>query len=113
MLVPEIAQKVRCGNLRFPDRVRLAGEALRVAELGHSNTLVGQVNADLEIVVRWIFDLDGMADALVVLGLIIWTGHVVVEFLDVREILHLIERNGQGSRRRELYLSETNVVETI
>ena len=113
MLVPEIAQKVRCGNLRFPDRVLLAGDALRVAVLGHSNALVGQVNADLKIVWRWIIDLDGVADALVALGLIIWTGHVVVEFLDALKIMHIIERNGQGGRRRKLYLSETDVVETI
>ena len=113
MLVPEIAQKVRCGSLRFPDRVRLAGDALRVAVLGHSNTFVGQVNADLIVVWSWIFDLNSVADALVILSLIIWTGHVVVEFLDVCEILHMIERNCQGGRRRELYLSETHVVETI
>lgn len=113
MLVPEIAQKVRCGNLRFPDWVLLAGDALRVAELGHSNTLVGQVNVDLEIVWRWIIDFDGVADTLVVLGLIVWTGHVVIEFLDVREILHHIARNRQSGRRCELYLSETDVVDTI
>ena len=64
VLVPDIAQKVRCGNLGFPDWVHLARDALRVAELGHSNTFIGQVNADLIIVWRRIIDLYGVADAL-------------------------------------------------
>ena len=54
-----------------------------------------------------------MADALVLLGLIVWTRDVVVEFFDRLEILHLIEGNCKCGRCRELYLSEIDVAFTI
>ena len=71
------------------------------------------MNADLEIVWCRIFNLDSVADALVLLGLIVRTGDVVIEIFDRFKMMRLVERNCQGGSRRKLNPSQINVVVPI
>ena len=110
MLVPEIAQKVWCGNLRLPNRVPLVREGLRIAEFGYSDPLVRHVNVYSVVVFGRIIDLDGHADALVLFGLIVWTSNVVFKFFDRLKMVRLVARHYQEGRRSQLNLFQTNVV---
>ena len=110
MLVPEIAQKVWCGNLRLPNRVPLVREGLRIAVFGNSDPLVRHVDVDSVVVFGRIIDLDGHADAFVPTGLIVWTSNVVFKIFDRLEMLRLVAGNYQEGRRIQLNLFQTNVV---
>lgn len=93
MLIPEIAQKVWSGDLRLPDGVLLVGDALRVTKLGHSDSLVVEVNVEPVVVLRPLIDLKRHAHTFRVVSLIVRTADVVVELSFSFEIVGFVAGN--------------------
>lgn len=109
VLVSGVTQNVWSGYLRHPDWVLLIWNALRIADIGHSNLLVWEVDVNVEFVVSWLVDLNRHADSLVLIGLVIWTGNVVIELGFSREVVRLVEGHRKRGRCAELNLSQRNV----
>ena len=77
----------------LPDGISLVGDALRVAKLGHANSLVREMKTYLIVVLHLVLDLNSHADALVIPSLVIGTADIVIELFLCFKVIWFVKRH--------------------